>query len=238
MASSLPGVAIHAKVATKPIGPHPGSPAQRRRRTTHRPRLTEGAARDVPRHGEAPPGADYSAPRSAGGPRMFPARPQTHNRSMRGRDPELRGIRRSFADLVAVNDLSFSVLAGQLFGFVGRNGAGKTTTMRIICGLLEADCGHGHVGRRAHRRAPPVSGSATCPRSGGSTRRCGSEISSSTSRFCTERHTRRGGLRPAKVAGPGSGSTTVRASALGSALSRQPAACSAGGRARTPNQTY
>ena len=60
---------------------------------------------------------------------------------MRGRDLELRGIRRSFADLVAVNDLSFSVPAGQLFGFVGRNGAGKTTTMRIICGLLEADAG-------------------------------------------------------------------------------------------------
>ncbi len=54
---------------------------------------------------------------------------------------ELRGLRRSFGDVVAVDDLSFEVPAGELFGFVGRNGAGKTTTMRIICGLLAADAG-------------------------------------------------------------------------------------------------
>ena len=40
-----------------------------------------------------------------------------------------------------MDDLSFSVAAGSMFGFVGRNGAGKTTTMRIICGLLAADGG-------------------------------------------------------------------------------------------------
>ncbi len=56
-------------------------------------------------------------------------------------DLELRELRRSFGDLVAVDGLSFSVAAGCLFGFVGRNGAGKTTTMRIICGLLAADAG-------------------------------------------------------------------------------------------------
>ena len=54
---------------------------------------------------------------------------------------ELRGVRRSFGELVAVDDLGFSVEAGSMFGFVGRNGAGKTTTMRIICGLLAADAG-------------------------------------------------------------------------------------------------
>jgi ABC-2 type transport system ATP-binding protein len=54
---------------------------------------------------------------------------------------ELRGLRRSFGDLVAVDDLSFSIPTGGIFGFVGRNGAGKTTTMRIICGLLAADAG-------------------------------------------------------------------------------------------------
>jgi ABC-2 type transport system ATP-binding protein len=54
---------------------------------------------------------------------------------------ELRGVRRSFGDVLAVDDLSFSVPSGHLFGFVGRNGAGKTTTMRIICGLLAADAG-------------------------------------------------------------------------------------------------
>ena len=60
---------------------------------------------------------------------------------MRGPSLELRGVKRSFGDLVAVDGLSFSVVAGHLFGFVGRNGAGKTTTMRIICGLLAADGG-------------------------------------------------------------------------------------------------
>ena len=60
---------------------------------------------------------------------------------MGGRGLELRGLRRSFGELVAVDDLSFSVPAGRMFGFVGRNGAGKTTTMRIICGLLAADAG-------------------------------------------------------------------------------------------------
>jgi len=54
---------------------------------------------------------------------------------------QLVGLRRSFGDRLAVDDLSFSVPAGRLFGFVGRNGAGKTTTMRIVCGLLAADAG-------------------------------------------------------------------------------------------------
>lgn len=54
---------------------------------------------------------------------------------------ELRDLRRSFGELVAVDDLSFSVPAATMFGFVGRNGAGKTTTMRIICGLSAAQAG-------------------------------------------------------------------------------------------------
>jgi ABC-2 type transport system ATP-binding protein len=60
---------------------------------------------------------------------------------MRGSDLELRALRRAFDDVVAVDDLSFTVPAGRRFGFVGRNGAGKTTTMRMICGLLAPDGG-------------------------------------------------------------------------------------------------
>lgn len=60
---------------------------------------------------------------------------------MTSRGLTLRGLRRSFGGVVAVDDLTFSVPAGSVFGFVGRNGAGKTTTMRIICGLLAADAG-------------------------------------------------------------------------------------------------
>jgi ABC-2 type transport system ATP-binding protein len=54
---------------------------------------------------------------------------------------ELRGLTRRYGDLVALDDLSFSVAAGQMFGFVGPNGAGKTTAMRIVLGVLEADRG-------------------------------------------------------------------------------------------------
>ena len=42
---------------------------------------------------------------------------------------------------MALENLTFDVRAGELFGFVGRNGAGKTTTMRIVLGVLGADAG-------------------------------------------------------------------------------------------------
>ena len=54
---------------------------------------------------------------------------------------ELRGLTRRYGDMVALDDLSFSVAEGQMFGFVGPNGAGKTTAMRIILGVLEPDAG-------------------------------------------------------------------------------------------------
>jgi ABC-2 type transport system ATP-binding protein len=54
---------------------------------------------------------------------------------------ELQGLSRRYGDIVALDDLSFTVREGQMFGFIGPNGAGKTTTMRIILGVLEADAG-------------------------------------------------------------------------------------------------
>jgi ABC-2 type transport system ATP-binding protein len=54
---------------------------------------------------------------------------------------ELQGLTRRYGDLVALDDLSFTVAEGQIFGFVGPNGAGKTTAMRIILGVLEPDAG-------------------------------------------------------------------------------------------------
>jgi ABC-2 type transport system ATP-binding protein len=54
---------------------------------------------------------------------------------------ELKGLTRRYGDLVALDDLSFTVAEGQLFGFVGPNGAGKTTAMRIVLGVLEPDGG-------------------------------------------------------------------------------------------------
>jgi ABC-2 type transport system ATP-binding protein len=54
---------------------------------------------------------------------------------------ELRGLTRRYGAVVALDDLSFSVREGQMFGFVGPNGAGKTTAMRIVLGVLEPDAG-------------------------------------------------------------------------------------------------
>jgi ABC-2 type transport system ATP-binding protein len=54
---------------------------------------------------------------------------------------ELQGLTRRYGDLVALDDLSFAVAEGQMFGFVGPNGAGKTTAMRIVLGVLEPDAG-------------------------------------------------------------------------------------------------
>jgi ABC-2 type transport system ATP-binding protein len=50
-----------------------------------------------------------------------------------------------FGDFYAVNDISFSVNAGEVFGFLGANGAGKTTTIRVLCGLLRPSAGEGSV---------------------------------------------------------------------------------------------
>jgi ABC-2 type transport system ATP-binding protein len=57
------------------------------------------------------------------------------------RSLEIDGISKRYAQTVAVQNLSFEVHAGELFGFVGRNGAGKTTTMRIVLGILAPDAG-------------------------------------------------------------------------------------------------
>jgi ABC-2 type transport system ATP-binding protein len=54
---------------------------------------------------------------------------------------ELKGLTRRYGDVVALDDLSFTVAEGQLFGFVGPNGAGKTTAMRIMLGVLAPDTG-------------------------------------------------------------------------------------------------
>lgn len=44
-------------------------------------------------------------------------------------------LSKHFGDFVAVDEISFEVYAGEIFGFLGANGAGKTTAMRMLCGL-------------------------------------------------------------------------------------------------------
>jgi ABC-2 type transport system ATP-binding protein len=59
---------------------------------------------------------------------------------------DVRGLTRRFGDFVAVDDLSFSVKQGEIFGFLGANGAGKSTTIRMLCGLLRPTGGTAIVG--------------------------------------------------------------------------------------------
>ena len=54
---------------------------------------------------------------------------------------EITDLCKSFGDIKAVNNLSFSVRKGQLFAFLGVNGAGKSTTISIISGQLKKDGG-------------------------------------------------------------------------------------------------
>ena len=58
----------------------------------------------------------------------------------------MRGLTRRFGTFVAVDDLSFSVKQGEIFGFLGANGAGKSTTIRMLCGLLKPTSGTALVG--------------------------------------------------------------------------------------------
>ena len=59
---------------------------------------------------------------------------------------DVRGLSRRFGTFVAVDDLSFSVKQGEIFGFLGANGAGKSTTIRMLCGLLKPTSGTALVG--------------------------------------------------------------------------------------------
>jgi len=51
------------------------------------------------------------------------------------------GLAKKFGAITAVNDISFDVVNGEIFGFLGPNGAGKTTTIRMLTGLLTPDAG-------------------------------------------------------------------------------------------------
>ena len=55
---------------------------------------------------------------------------------------------KSFGSLAAVNDVSFEVRDGEIFGLLGPNGAGKTTTINMICGVLRPDGGRVTVDER------------------------------------------------------------------------------------------
>ena len=55
-------------------------------------------------------------------------------------------LTKRFKDFIAVDEVSFAVSPGEVFGFLGPNGAGKTTTIRMLCGILPPTAGRALVG--------------------------------------------------------------------------------------------
>lgn len=64
---------------------------------------------------------------------------------MNDRNIIVRRLTRRFGSFTAVDDLSFEVGRGEVFGFLGANGAGKTTAIRMLCGLLRPTSGEAEV---------------------------------------------------------------------------------------------
>src|SRR5689334_161431 len=58
---------------------------------------------------------------------------------------EVRGLTKRYEEFTAVDNLSFSVAPGELFGFLGPNGAGKSTTIKMLCTLLRPTAGAAFV---------------------------------------------------------------------------------------------
>lgn len=57
----------------------------------------------------------------------------------------VENLTKRFGEFTAVDNVSFEVRAGEIFGFLGPNGAGKSTTIRMLCGLLSPTSGGGRV---------------------------------------------------------------------------------------------
>lgn len=55
---------------------------------------------------------------------------------------ELKNVTKTFGNRIAVNNISFKINEGEIFGFLGPNGAGKSTTMKMICGLTKITRGN------------------------------------------------------------------------------------------------
>ncbi len=66
----------------------------------------------------------------------------------------IEDVSKCFGDFVAIDDVSFTVEEGRMFGFLGTNGAGKTTTMRIVLDILRPDSGTITWNGTSNRRIP------------------------------------------------------------------------------------
>lgn len=58
---------------------------------------------------------------------------------------KINGLKKSYGNLVAVDEVSYEVNSGEMFGLVGPDGAGKTSTIRMLTGLIKPDSGNANV---------------------------------------------------------------------------------------------
>lgn len=67
---------------------------------------------------------------------------------------EAESLTKKFGRFTAVDDVSFAVKEGEIFGFLGANGAGKSTTIRMLCGLLNPTSGDANVNGISVKKYP------------------------------------------------------------------------------------
>ncbi|MCM8745265.1 branched-chain amino acid ABC transporter ATP-binding protein/permease [Thermomicrobium sp. CFH 73360] len=110
----------------------------------------------------AAPPASLSAPLEPSTP-VRGASPSVDGMSSPTRSPspdgsvllEVQGLRKAFGGIVAVDDLSFTIREGEVFGIIGPNGSGKTTVLNLISGVYEPDRGKIlFLGRSLAHKAP------------------------------------------------------------------------------------
>lgn len=75
----------------------------------------------------------------------------------------VKGIRKSFGDIVALDSVDFEMRTGEFYGLLGPNGAGKTTLLRILTGLLEPDAGEIQIFGETVARWKPSSALGVVP---------------------------------------------------------------------------
>ena len=67
---------------------------------------------------------------------------------------EVNNLTKKFGKFISVDNISFNVRQGEIFGFLGSNGAGKSTTIRMLCGILEPTSGDAFVGGYSVMKKP------------------------------------------------------------------------------------
>ena len=72
----------------------------------------------------------------------------------------LRGVRKRFGPTIALDDVSFELVAGQVHALIGENGAGKSTLMNVLAGSLQPDEGEMVLEGAVYRPASPHDASA------------------------------------------------------------------------------